>query len=360
MPTFRCLLLTAALAASSAAAQEITFSPDVPTGLQGDVYLPWDFAVLTNGIYNRVLRFPAGTDVDALHLMDSGDWLFSVEVPTELPQGSGTTYGPADVVRFDGATYSLFQGGAAAGIPAGAILDAAFLNGGDTGTLVASFDVPTLLGNTLYEPADLAEWNGVGWSMFFDASAAAPAVPLSTNVTGAHPVAAGELYLAFDVPVALGGFTAVPGDLVRWNGAAFALEYRDPAWPAGSRLDALTTAARIGSGSVRTSLRMSRVTSVGPVDLLLDWSASCSGAAIDYAIYAGELGNFYTHDAIDCTDDGGDLQEIVVEDPSRDQYFLVVPLATSDEGSYGTDSPGNERPVGGTTCRTVQVTGPCP
>ena len=41
-------------------------------------------------------------------------------------------------------------------------------------------------------------------------------------------------------------------------------------------------------------------------------------------------------------------------------YYLVVPRTTNEEGSYGVDSAGTERPVGTATCVATQVITPCP
>jgi hypothetical protein len=45
-----------------------------------------------------------------------------------------------------------------------------------------------------------------------------------------------------------------------------------------------------------------------------------------------------------------------------DRYYLVVPVATglAEEGSYGTDSAGVERPPGTTACAPQQNLAACP
>jgi hypothetical protein len=95
-------------------------------------------------------------------------------------------------------------------------------------------------------------------------------------------------------------------------------------------------------------------------DLTLSWSASCSPAATNYAIYEGAIGSFTSHALRDCGDDGGDLTE-EVHPASGDAYYLVVPYSAAAEGSYGTDSLGAERPPAlGPRCVTPQVPGGCP
>lgn len=113
-----------------------------------------------------------------------------------------------------------------------------------------------------------------------------------------------------------------------------------------------------GPGTIPdASLRLDK-NGVGP-DLRLDWSASCTSATVDYGIFEGALGSFTSHTALDCSDDSNDLTELV-NSSAGDRYYLVVPLATADEGSYGRDSAGTERPVGVSVCRAAQDAEICP
>ena len=83
-------------------------------------------------------------------------------------------------------------------------------------------------------------------------------------------------------------------------------------------------------------------------DLTLSWDSQCGG--LDYGIYEGEIGEFYSHRSIDnCVDDGTPLTETIT--PSAfSAYYLVTPLSNDREGSYGTDSSGRERPPGFQQC----------
>jgi hypothetical protein len=68
-------------------------------------------------------------------------------------------------------------------------------------------------------------------------------------------------------------------------------------------------------------------------DIDLTWGASCSGAADDYEVYEGEIGLFDSHVKRICTTAGALTSRIT---PSGDnQYYLVVPIKSSSEGSYG-------------------------
>ena len=98
--------------------------------------------------------------------------------------------------------------------------------------------------------------------------------------------------------------------------------------------------------------------SVTPGALVLSWLPSCTHGAADYGIYEGLLGNWYSHVAVDCSDDGGDLREDVIP-MEGDGYYLVVPVNFNGEGSYGTDSD-TERPTGTPACVSSQFLAPCP
>jgi len=114
----------------------------------------------------------------------------------------------------------------------------------------------------------------------------------------------------------------------------------------------------LGPGEA-TQLRLSRAAgAMDPVTLDLGWEASCTGGASDYAIFEGTLGDWDSHVEIDCSDDGGDLEESVLS-AAGDRYYLVVPLSGSSEGSYGLDSQGGERPTGLAVCRPRYLPSGC-
>jgi len=350
----RRLLLLVVLAVASPPTHAISyyFCPDVPTndpsGATATVFLPWQIVRNDSGTYTLRASLPPSTPIDALHQMCSGNWLISVEAPTNL---GGTDFEPRDVIRYDPAsgTYALFFGGAGAGVPSGANLDAAFLNGGDSAPLILSFDVPVTIGAATYDPADLVRYSGGTFSLFFDASAATPPVPTAYDVTGADRRASRTI-LSFDVPTTLGAATYLPGELVSWNGTSFASYDADPNWPVTSRLDAMSFLADPGSvGKIRVDKSM-----LLPGGLRIGWSAATSAGADDYGIYEGRIGAWYSHTAIDCSDAAGDRAEDVTPGAGN-RYYLVVPWNANDEGSYGQDSGGIERPVGvPATCRPTQ------
>ena len=362
----RSLFLLAGLwiACSSAMAISFYFSPDVPTDLGGITYMPWDIVRNDSGVYSLVLSLPSGTQIDSLYRRCDGKWLFSVEAPTDL---GGTTYEPRDVILFDGSVYSLFFCGGLVGISADANVDAAFMVGGDSGTLILSFDIPvdlTAIGGSIYEPSDLIKFSRTGpgcngWTvigLYFDASASGPGISMSSDVIGADERAALNI-LTFDVPTTIGANTYLPGQLVSWDPAlaTFSVFYADPNWPITSTVNAFCFLPDPGKVPPTIKVRKSLIT---PGNLNIAWLAGTSAGAEDYGIYEGTIKTWYSHAAIDCYDDGGDLNEEIAP-AAGNKYYLVVPNNPNDEGSYGTRSSGSERPQGTSPCRPTQALG-CP
>ena len=81
---------------------------------------------------------------------------------------------------------------------------------------------------------------------------------------------------------------------------------------------------------------------------------------MDYAVYRGDLaqlpGGDYAHDtALSCATAGTSFA-IAESDPSLgpSDYFLVVADNDFEEGSYGRDSQGTERPASASACHAAQ------
>jgi hypothetical protein len=147
---------------------------------------------------------------------------------------------------------------------------------------------------------------------------------------------------------------------IKWPGSAGSRFVQDVlALQNGASVTIDESSATIGPGEAK-SLTLSRPLGPGePPSLTLRWSATCTGGASDYAIYEGTLGSWYSHSQLDCTDYGGDRQETVTPSPGN-RYYLVVPESAANEGSYGADSHGAQRPAGAATCRVTRVPTSCP
>jgi hypothetical protein len=374
---------TVALALSAAtlarAASPVLVSPDVPTDetASATTILPWQISEYDAAGPGYTLTFtvPGDPILDAIEKMDTpGDWLFSVEAASDLGASLTTFAEPRDVIRYDDSTGSylfFFCGDSVLDpVPSTSNVDAIYLEGGDGGNLVVSFDVVTTIGGSTFDPADLvrygptgggtcASWKLAAVPLAFDASAAGTGVPLTGNVIGADS-SADLVVLAFDVPTDLGppGVTTyLPGELVSWDGASYALYESLVGWPISSQVDGVSCPAN--PGIVPTTILMGK--SVTPGDLTITWSASCSEGGTDYGIYQGTIGTWYDHASIDCSDAGGDLTEDITP-AAASSYYLVVAHNTREEGSYGVASSLVERPVGfgGGVCAPDQVVTPCP
>ncbi len=346
-----------ALGAGPAGATSFILSPDAPTDDPAGstaVFRPWDIVRNDSGTYTTMLILPAGTAVDAVYRLSSGDWLFSVEAAADL---GSAVFDPRDLILFDGVDYSLFLDGAAAGIPPEANIDALFLDGGDSGDPVVSLDIPALVGGSSYGPGDLLKWDGAAFALYFDAASAG--LPIQANVTGADK-RAGLLILTLDTPVTLGTGLLLPGQLLSWDGASLNLYYEDPAWPVSSRLDGV---AFLPPPGVVPHLSLEKSVAVEG-DLTISWSAACSAGAADYAVYEGSLGNWYDHVPVTCTDTGADLEETFTPGDSN-RYYLLTSHNANDEGSYGIshtnpNEAGAERPPSTAACVVSQELDPCP
>ena len=110
---------------------------------------------------------PAGANVVAYHRALNGDALLVTDTVAVL---GGNTFGPRDVVRYNGAGYSSFFAGAANGIPDGVrIVGVALVNNADP---LLAFDTTVVLSGITVKPADIVRWNGSGYTLFFDSAAA--------------------------------------------------------------------------------------------------------------------------------------------------------------------------------------------
>ncbi|ANM31809.1 hypothetical protein ABI59_22970 [Acidobacteria bacterium Mor1] len=107
-----------------------------------------------------------------------------------------------------------------------------------------------------------------------------------------------------------------------------------------------------GSGVPGTPLLVNR--SGG--DVVLSWDTSCGGGD-DFAVYEGIVGSFNSQVPVQCSTAG--LTSLTFTPGAGNRFFLVVPTASGNEGSYGLDSDGAERAVSASACAPQSV-GTCP
>lgn len=371
------------LAAPFAHAAPLLISADVPTTETASTTTLREFQAYrfaSPASYTLLLTVPGNPTLDGIHKMDKPQsWLFSVESPSDLAGAlGGTNAEPRDVIRFDAGTgtYGFFFCGGAVGIPLQVNVDALYLEGGDTGDVIVSFDVPVTFGLSTFDPGDLVRYVRTGatcgdWALAsvnpdFDASAAGIGIPTTSNLIGADR--AGNLrILSFDVPTDLGppGLTTyLPGQIVSWDGASFGLLESLAGWPVASLVDGLSCGGN--PGIVPPTIKLGKTASpqLDTSDIVISWSASCSQGALDYGIYEGTLGGWYGHTLEDCSDGATPLTEQITPGAGA-KYYLVVPQNGRAEGSYGKSRNfplgfDTERPVGSAQCVTPRVITPCP
>ena len=82
--------------------------------------------------------------------------------------------------------------------------------------------------------------------------------------------------------------------------------------------------------------------------ITLSWGPSCGSGDQTYAVFQGTLGAFASHEWVNC--DTAGATSLTFPPAPDDNYFLVVPLSASREGSLGRQSDGRERPQGLDRC----------
>ena len=190
------LMLTASSAAAATPLLEMDASPDITVDLSGT--LVEDEEAARDDLAGSVSAvsfagLPSGADVIAHHVLSDGDQLLAFDTTVSLP--GPVTAIPGDVVRYNGATYSLEFDSALSGIPSGVMTDAVSVIDND---LLLSFDTTVDLGGgVVVDDEDLARWNGLSFSVYLDASSAG--VSEALDLDGAHYIASVDTVLvSFD------------------------------------------------------------------------------------------------------------------------------------------------------------------
>ena len=231
---------TEALPAATTLA-ELRSSPDVTAVLGGVAFA--DEAVAADDRTGGVVAVPLGplsaeADVAAYHLLADGDHLLVFEATVTLP--GPLVARPADVVRFDGASYWLELSGEAAGLPAGARIDA--LARLPDGRHLVSLDVAADLGGQAIDDSDLLALGGGPPALHLAAEAAG--IPATLDVDAIHLLESGRLLVSFDTGGTVGGVAFGGEDVLELDpaGPSWELAYDGDAelegW-VGADLDAL-------------------------------------------------------------------------------------------------------------------------
>jgi hypothetical protein len=207
-------------APETAFAQEIvSASPDVTINLGANV-IPADEDVAVDNQLGLVVlenlgSLPDASDVVALGLDVNGDRFISFETTTAL--SGGVVARPGDVVRYDGAVYSIEFDASAAGLPDGVRTDATSRSAGG---MLLSFDTTVNLGGGLVAAdEDLVAWDGSSFGLLLDGSAVGIATPL--DIDAAQDVGGGQFLLSFDTSGQVGGFAFDDEDILRFDSLNF-------------------------------------------------------------------------------------------------------------------------------------------
>lgn len=326
--------------------------PEYTVGVPGA-----DLVTITDDDAPRTLAFQDGIAPGPAYA-GTRDTYISQRRPTTVLGSSPTLWVDGDDVS--GTDLSILARWDLAAIPAGSVVDSATLSFNVTNTSSQAFDVYEIKRDWVEAQAT---WNvyvtGLSWQTPGALGAADRGSSPLGSVTGPVPGISSW-------PLNAAGVAVVQSWLDRPlanHGIVFAHPTNADAVGLSSREDA--------SASLRP--RLSVTYRPGPVDLLsvarsaspgmiaLSWAPSCYPGTMDYAIYEGILGSWYSHVLRDCSDDGADRREELTP-AGGNTYYLVVPIGASGEGSYGTSSDGSERPRAGPgqTCTATQFLAPCP
>lgn len=207
---------------ASAAAAELRGSPDVhvdrSAGLIGPGDVSEDVGSASAGLVD-LGPLPAGTDVGA-HAVFGPDALFSVKHAVSLP--GGVVAQRQDVVSWDGSVYALALDGQGSGIPASAAIDALAFDA-QSGALWLSFDVAVEIGGQLVREADVVD--AASLALVFDSAAAGVPAGANLDAVSMDP-GSSDVLLSFDVGGMLGGITYADEDVLRYEpgGGSWSLE----------------------------------------------------------------------------------------------------------------------------------------
>jgi hypothetical protein len=197
---------------------------------------------LTSGTITKALlgTLPEASDLSAYHALAGGDHLLSFDITVAL--AGGVTAHPGDVVRYDGSIYTLEFDASAESVPDGVVTDAVTMSAG--GNLVLSFDTTVALDGSTYPDEDLVELNGATFSSYFDGSAAG--LDSALDIDGAHVFgSSGNLALSFDTSGSIGGVDFDDEDVLEYDPAGPTWEMAWDAsaertdWEAGADVNAV-------------------------------------------------------------------------------------------------------------------------
>ncbi len=246
------IVLAPAKARALSGLLDLVVSPDVTVDLSATVVADDQIAVDDLGGTATLSSFPGvpvAADLVAYHDAGSGEALLAFDIFVELP--GSMTVRQGDVVRYDGVNYTLEFDADANGVPLGARVDAVTVVGPH---LLLSYDITVSLAGVVAGDEDLVRWDGAVFSLFFDGSAAGVAGGL--DLDGAHRLPNNHLLLSFDGSGEVGSpaVSFADEDVLEYSpllpaASAWELAYDGSAahsgWGGGPDLDAVSSIAGV-------------------------------------------------------------------------------------------------------------------
>lgn len=217
-----CLVALLALALAPAAAtaapvlQSLRYTTDIAVELGSTLVTPQTVAQETAGGSVSLVAagsYPTGTGIVAYDRAANGDQFLVFDVDLELP--GGLVVRPGDVVRFDGAAYTLAFDAAARGVPPGVQVDALRVLG--AGTFLLSFDTSVDFGSFVADDEDIVQFAGAVATLFFDGSQ--HGVPDGVDLDAFDRLATGDLLLSFDTSGVIAGISFNDEDVLAFSPA---------------------------------------------------------------------------------------------------------------------------------------------
>jgi hypothetical protein len=219
---------------------QLFLSPDIPITVGSDSfeerdvlqYQPPNFSLYLSGSSLGILL---GVNIDSIGF-SGDDILFSVDIPTTL---DGDTYTGRDLILYDGSNFSKLLDGPTIGIPDGARIDAATVLADES--IVFSLDIPVSLGGIPFKAHDLIIYAGSSFGLYFSGSD--NGIPEAADLDGVWVSPSGEILLSLDIPCSLDGLEVNDNDIIKWSDGSFSIYYDGllAGLSEGSDVDALSS-----------------------------------------------------------------------------------------------------------------------
>lgn len=307
----------------------------------------------------------SGVDNTALSLHASGGTLY---VGGLFANAGGQP--AAGIASWDGADWAPLGDGVSSSLPFGFAAVEAISEWDDGIAVAGRFD---FAGTS--QASNVASWDGSGWNALGNglSGTQVPTGGFAIERFRSHLIVAGR----FETAGGVAASRIAAWDGVSWSGLGQGLDADGYALQALGRhlyvggsfataggtgsqrvadwLAPFAPAGAVPDGALIPGVGLTMRKLVVPGFAALDWGASCNGSDIDYAVYAGSLGDFTSHQPLTCSTGGSPTWGFA---NGEEAYFLVVPVSEDVEGGYGFASDGSDRSASSAAC-AVQARAAC-